>query len=136
MIINALEGKQLPVYGDGQQIRDWLYVDDHARALHLVATKGTIGETYNIGGRDEKANIDVITVDSLTINGWSEGAKVSLAELFTPRETADSKNPDPARESSWSMAIEKMTVSNSQLNWRSEFLERSTARLFYLMMHW
>jgi len=60
MILNALEGKHLPVYGDGQQIRDWLYVDDHARALHLVATKGTIGETYNIGGHNEKANIEVV----------------------------------------------------------------------------
>ncbi|MFT6904628.1 MAG: dTDP-glucose 4,6-dehydratase [Oleiphilaceae bacterium] len=60
MILNALEGKPLPVYGDGQQIRDWLYVEDHARALYLVATKGKIGETYNIGGHNEKANIDVV----------------------------------------------------------------------------
>ena len=60
MILNALEGKPLPVYGDGQQIRDWLYVEDHARALYLVATKGTIGETYNIGGHNEMANIDVV----------------------------------------------------------------------------
>lgn len=62
MILNALEGKPLPVYGDGQQIRDWLYVDDHARALYLVATKGEIGETYNIGGHNEKANIDVVKI--------------------------------------------------------------------------
>jgi dTDP-glucose 4,6-dehydratase len=60
MILNALEGKPLPVYGDGQQIRDWLYVEDHARALYLVATKGKIGETYNIGGHNEKTNIDVV----------------------------------------------------------------------------
>jgi len=60
MILNALEGKPLPVYGNGQQIRDWLYVNDHARALYLVATKGTVGETYNIGGHNEKANIDVV----------------------------------------------------------------------------
>ena len=60
MILNALEGKPLPVYGDGQQIRDWLYVEDHARALYLVATKGIIGETYNIGGHNEMANIDVV----------------------------------------------------------------------------
>ncbi len=60
MILNALEGKPLPVYGDGQQIRDWLYVEDHARALYLVATKGKVGETYNIGGHNEKANIDVV----------------------------------------------------------------------------
>lgn len=60
MILNALDGKQLPVYGNGQQVRDWLYVEDHARALYLVATEGKLGETYNIGGHNEKANIDVV----------------------------------------------------------------------------
>ncbi|CCN47633.1 dTDP-glucose 4,6-dehydratase [Vibrio nigripulchritudo MADA3029] len=60
MILNALEGKSLPVYGDGKQIRDWLYVEDHARALYKVATEGKIGETYNIGGHNEKANIEVV----------------------------------------------------------------------------
>jgi len=59
-ILNALEGKPLPVYGNGQQIRDWLYVEDHARALYLAATEGKVGETYNIGGHNEKANIDVV----------------------------------------------------------------------------
>lgn len=60
VILNALEGKALPVYGNGQQIRDWLYVEDHARALYKVITEGRIGETYNIGGHNEKANIDVV----------------------------------------------------------------------------
>jgi dTDP-glucose 4,6-dehydratase len=60
VILNALEGKPLPVYGNGQQIRDWLYVDDHARALLTVLEKGTIGETYNIGGHNEKANLTVV----------------------------------------------------------------------------
>ncbi|WP_417447187.1 dTDP-glucose 4,6-dehydratase [Kangiella sp.] len=60
MILNALEGKPLPVYGKGNQIRDWLYVEDHARALVLVATQGIIGETYNIGGHNEKQNIEVV----------------------------------------------------------------------------
>ena len=60
MILNALDGKPLPVYGDGQQIRDWLYVEDHARALYKVVTEGLVGETYNIGGHNEKANIDVV----------------------------------------------------------------------------
>lgn len=60
MILNALEGKPLPVYGTGKQIRDWLYVDDHARALHLVATEGKIGETYNIGGHNEVTNLEVV----------------------------------------------------------------------------
>jgi dTDP-glucose 4,6-dehydratase len=60
MIINALEGKPLPIYGDGKQIRDWLYVEDHARALYKVASEGVNGETYNIGGHNEKQNIEVI----------------------------------------------------------------------------
>lgn len=60
MITNAKLGKTLPVYGDGKQIRDWLYVDDHVRALYKVATEGRLGETYNIGGFNEKANIDVV----------------------------------------------------------------------------
>ena len=61
-ILNALEGKDIPVYGRGEQIRDWLYVEDHARALLTVALNGKIGETYNIGGHNEKANIDVINL--------------------------------------------------------------------------
>ena len=61
MSLNAIAGKPLPVYGDGQQIRDWLYVEDHARALYLVATEGTPGETWNIGGHNERKNLDVVT---------------------------------------------------------------------------
>lgn len=61
VILNALAGKDLPVYGKGNQIRDWLYVEDHARALVLVALEGKIGETYNIGGHNEKQNLEVVT---------------------------------------------------------------------------
>jgi dTDP-glucose 4,6-dehydratase len=60
MILNALHGKPLPVYGDGQQVRDWLYVEDHARALLTVVTSGSIGETYNIGGHNEQRNLNVV----------------------------------------------------------------------------
>ncbi len=59
-ILNALEGKPLPVYGNGTNIRDWLYVEDHARALDLIAERGRVGETYNVGGRNERSNIDVV----------------------------------------------------------------------------
>jgi dTDP-glucose 4,6-dehydratase len=66
IIFNALEGKELPIYGNGRQIRDWLYVDDHARALLHVALTGKVGETYNIGGHNELQNIDIVkTVCSL-----------------------------------------------------------------------
>jgi len=60
VILNALHGKPLPVYGDGSQIRDWLYVEDHAKALIKVVTRGDIGETYNIGGHNEKTNLEVV----------------------------------------------------------------------------
>lgn len=60
VILNALHGKSLPVYGDGKQIRDWLFVEDHARALYKVVTEGKVGETYNIGGHNEKQNIEVV----------------------------------------------------------------------------
>jgi len=61
MILNALEGKPLPVYGDGMQIRDWLYVEDHAAAIWQVLQKGRVGETYNIGGINEKPNMEIVT---------------------------------------------------------------------------
>lgn len=66
MILNAKQGKPMPVYGNGMQIRDWLFVGDHARALYKVVTEGVVGETYNIGGHNEKSNIDVVrTICSL-----------------------------------------------------------------------
>jgi dTDP-glucose 4,6-dehydratase len=77
VILNALEGKPLPVYGKGNQIRDWLFVEDHARALYKVVTEGRIGETYNIGGHNEKQNIDVVN----TI--------CDLLDEFRPLPTAD-----------------------------------------------
>lgn len=60
VILNALDGKDLPIYGKGDQIRDWLYVEDHARALYKVITEGKVGKTYNIGGHNEKQNIEVV----------------------------------------------------------------------------
>ena len=60
IILCALNGKKLPVYGNGQQIRDWIYVDDHVEALINVLFNGSVGETYNIGGNSERKNIDVI----------------------------------------------------------------------------
>jgi len=83
MLLNALEGKPLPIYGDGQQIRDWLYVDDHARALWLVLNQGTIGETYNIGGHNEKANLEVVD---------------TLCDLLERRVSAQSKGLGAYRE--------------------------------------
>ena len=61
MVLNAIEGKPLPVYGDGRNVRDWLFVEDHCSAIRTVLDHGTVGETYNIGGNSERANIDVVT---------------------------------------------------------------------------
>lgn len=87
MIFNALKGDLLPVYGDGKQIRDWLYVDDHVRGLYLVGTKGEVGETYNIGGLNEWTNIDVVQVICDTLDVMLPDDKPnkinSFSELIT-----------------------------------------------------
>lgn len=87
MILNALHGKPLPVYGDGLQIRDWLYVEDHARALVEVCTKGSVGETYNIGGHNEKKNIDVVNAICLLLEELAADRKpeciVNYSDLIT-----------------------------------------------------
>jgi dTDP-glucose 4,6-dehydratase len=80
IILNAIHGKPLPIYGDGSQIRDWLYVEDHAKALIKVVTEGEIGETYNIGGHNEKTNLEVVE----TI--------CDLLEELAPEKPADLKN--------------------------------------------
>ena len=86
VILNALEGKNLPIYGDGKQIRDWLYVDDHVRALMSVALEGNVGETYNIGGNNEIQNIEVVKkicniLDKLISNKLN--GITSFSELIT-----------------------------------------------------
>jgi dTDP-glucose 4,6-dehydratase len=71
MILSALAGKPLPVYGDGQQVRDWLFVDDHARALWTVLQRGEIGETYNIGGQNEQRNLEVVRMICSLLEKWA-----------------------------------------------------------------
>ena len=84
MILNALEGKALPVYGNGQQIRDWLFVEDHARALYRVASQGQVGETYNIGGHNEKQNIEVVkTICALLDELHPRADQLSYASFIT-----------------------------------------------------
>jgi dTDP-glucose 4,6-dehydratase len=79
-ILNALAGKPLPVYGNGEQIRDWLYVEDHARALYKVATEGESGETYNIGGHNERKNIDVVrTICAILDKVWNRSRATSAS---------------------------------------------------------
>ena len=93
MVLNGLEGKPLPVYGKGENIRDWLYVDDHAEALLLVAKKGKVGETYNIGGNCEKTNLEVVhticdLLDEISPNP-KIGARRALIKYVTDRPGHD-----------------------------------------------
>lgn len=83
MILNALAGKPLPVYGTGQQVRDWLYVEDHARALVEVLTRGQVGETYNIGGHNEQRNIDVVRALCALLDELAPRAEGSYQALIT-----------------------------------------------------
>ena len=77
MIVNALTGQALPIYGDGSNIRDWLYVEDHCRGIDLVINRGRVGETYNIGGNNEWANIDIVKVICAAIDaGFAANAEL------------------------------------------------------------
>jgi dTDP-glucose 4,6-dehydratase len=83
MIVNALAGKPLPVYGDGQQIRDWLYVIDHCSAIRAVLARGRLGETYNIGGWNEKANLDIVHTICRLLDNLRPDPKGSYSRLIT-----------------------------------------------------
>jgi dTDP-glucose 4,6-dehydratase len=96
MILNALGGKPLPVYGDGRQIRDWLFVDDHARALWAVLQHGRLGETYNIGGHNEQRNIDVVrmlcaALEELAPRAPGDGRYEDLITFVTDRPGHDTR---------------------------------------------
>ncbi|WP_261868485.1 dTDP-glucose 4,6-dehydratase [Budvicia aquatica] len=80
VILNALEGKPLPVYGNGAQVRDWLFVEDHARALYQVVTEGVVGETYNIGGHNERKNIEVVRTICQLLEELAPAKPVGLAK--------------------------------------------------------
>ena len=80
-LINILEGKPLPIYGDGSQVRDWLHVDDHCRGIELIIEKGTRGQTYNIGGDNERKNIDVVSLICSSVNRLFQDSS-HLAKLF------------------------------------------------------
>ena len=83
VILNALAGKPLPIYGDGGNIRDWLFVEDHADALLLVLEKGVLGRSYNIGGANERTNLELVETLCSILDRLSPRAKGSYAELIT-----------------------------------------------------
>ena len=110
MILNALEGSKLPVYGDGAQVRDWLYVDDHAKALVRVLEQGRVGETYNIGGHNELTNLHVVQTICDIVDEFSPSATLSprrsLIEFVADRPGHDRRYAIDAgkieRELDWS----------------------------------
>ena len=102
VILNALEGKALPVYGDGLNVRDWLYVEDHCSAIRLVLEKGQLGETYNVGGSSERTNIEVVTaicdiLDELQPNA-SLGSRRNLISYVQDRPGHDRRYAIDARK--------------------------------------
>ena len=110
MILNALEGKPLPIYGKGDQIRDWLYVEDHACALYKVVTTGIVGETYNIGGHNEKQNIEVVK----TI--------CSILDTLVPKDTVYAEQityvtDRPGHDRRYAIDSSKMS---HELNWQPQ----------------
>lgn len=92
-ILNALAGERLPVYGKGENVRDWLYVEDHARALDLIAERGRAGETYNVGGRNERKNIDVVRRICTILDKLQPGnrPREELIEFVTDRPGHDAR---------------------------------------------
>ncbi|GEK45896.1 dTDP-glucose 4,6-dehydratase [Bisbaumannia pacifica] len=119
MILNALEGKALPVYGKGEQIRDWLYVEDHARALYKVVTEGRVGETYNIGGHNEKQNIEVVrTICALLDEMVPVGAHFSgRSELSSYRDLITYVADRPGHDLRYAIDAGKI---ERELGWRPE----------------
>ena len=110
IIMNALDGKLLPIYGKGDQIRDWLYVEDHARALYKVVTQGKVGETYNIGGHNEKRNIEVVQ------------AICSILDILVPKGTLYAElityvTDRPGHDRRYAIDASKMS---NELNWQPQ----------------
>jgi dTDP-glucose 4,6-dehydratase len=102
MIANALQGKALPVYGDGQQVRDWLYVGDHCRALRTVLDRGRVGETYNVGGGNQRSNLEVVTTVCALLDELVPESKfkphVQLVKYVTDRPGHDRRYAIDARK--------------------------------------
>ena len=118
VILNALEGKPLPIYGKGDQIRDWLYVEDHARALYKVVTEGIVGETYNIGGHNEKQNIEVVETICEILDQLRPKASVRAGHVCDSYKSLITYVADrPGHDRRY--AIDASKIAN-KLNWKPE----------------
>jgi dTDP-glucose 4,6-dehydratase len=114
IILNALDGKPLPIYGDGNQVRDWLYVDDHAAALYKVVSEGKLGETYNIGGFNEKKNIEVVNTICNYMNELITEKPEGLTDF---NELITYVKDRPGHDIRYAIDANKI---NSELNWKPE----------------
>jgi dTDP-glucose 4,6-dehydratase len=112
VILNALEGKPLPVYGKGENVRDWLYVDDHAKALELVLTKGVVGDSYNVGGRNERTNLQVVETICDVLD-----ARVPLARGRSRRELISFVTDRPGHDRRYAIDASKI---ERELGWKAE----------------
>jgi len=119
MVINALEGRTLPVYGDGKNVRDWLFVEDHCRAIEAVMEKGKLGETYNIGGRSERTNIEIVELICSIVDGLVAG-DTALAERYPYKEKRSSLitfvTDRPGHDRRYAMDCSKI---ERELGWRA-----------------
>jgi len=129
VILNALAGERLPVYGKGENVRDWLYVEDHARALDLIAERGRVGQTYNVGGRNERRNIDVVRRICEVLDQISPAnrPREELIEFVTDR---------PGHDARYAIDASKL---ETELGWRAREsfdtgIERTVA--WYLENEW
>ncbi|KKN78166.1 hypothetical protein LCGC14_0352670 [marine sediment metagenome] len=112
IILNGLEGKRLPVYGKGENVRDWLYVDDHARALAIVATQGEPGRSYNIGGRNERSNLTVVETICDTLDRLSP-----LPDKRPRRELIDFVTDRPGHDLRYAIDASRIEI---ELGWQAE----------------
>ena len=112
VILTALEGKPLPVYGKGENVRDWLYVDDHAKALELVLTKGVVGDSYNVGGRNERTNLQVVETICDVLD-----ARVPLARGRSRRELISFVTDRPGHDRRYAIDASKI---ERELGWKAE----------------
>jgi len=112
VILNALEGKPLPVYGKGENVRDWLYVEDHARALTTVLTQGAVGESYNVGGRNERTNLQVVETICDVLD-----ARVPLADGRSRRDLITYVTDRPGHDRRYAIDATKL---ETELGWEAQ----------------
>ena len=122
VILNALEGKPLPVYGEGENVRDWLYVEDHARALETILAHGRVGESYNVGARSERTNLEVVEAICDLVDRRRPGRSGSYRDLIAssptaPGMTGATPSMPPRSSASWAGGRPRASRAGSRKRW-------------------